>query len=299
LEDIPLPHPEKQRISSPPLLAGMPNHLTATVIPTFREMVPDHAVRRNWPAIKLEILVAPRFAWPHAPVAAPLPRRLFDAACAAAGLAILAPLFAVIAVAIKLDDGGSIFYSHARIGKWFRDFRLFKFRSMICRPTDGSTVTAPQDVRITRVGRFLRRYKLDELPQLINVLKGEMQLVGARPQMRKFVDIFHGEYEELLQSAPGITDPASLFFRNEELFFHEGSIEEQYVTRIMPMKLQISIKYSRTRTFFSDLEILFRTVRALPSPTSVLENEKFNPASRSFPDFSSRKSSQAVERPTD
>ena len=118
-----------------------------------------------------------------------------------------------------------------------------------------------------------------------------MQLVGARPQMRKFVDIFHDEYAELLQYAPGITDPASLVFRNEELFFHEGSIEEQYVTRIMPMKLQISIQYSRTRTFFSDLEILFRTVLALPLPTSVWENEKVDPPVRSFAKFISRKSS--------
>ncbi len=220
-----------------------------------------------------------------------------------AGLAILAPLFAVIAVAIKLDDGGSMFlFSCPHRQMVSGDFRLFKFRSMICRCRQMEARLRRHKGRAHhfRVGRFLRRHKLDELPQLINVLKGEMQLVGARPQMRKFVDIFHGEYEELLQSAPGITDPASAsFFRNEELFFHEGSIEEQYVTRIMPMKLQISIKYSRTRTFFSDLEILFRTVRALPSPTSVLENEKFNPAGRLFPDFSSRKSSQAVERPTD
>jgi lipopolysaccharide/colanic/teichoic acid biosynthesis glycosyltransferase len=155
------------------------------------------------------------------------------------------------------------------------------------------------DARITRVGRFLRRYKLDELPQLVNVLKGEMQLVGARPQMQKFVDIFHDEYVQLLQSAPGITDPASLVFRNEELFFHKGSIEEQYVTRIMPMKLQISTAYSKTRTFLSDIEILFRTVLALPSPTSVWDNDKFDPTAWTFRNFISRKPSQPAGRQSD
>jgi lipopolysaccharide/colanic/teichoic acid biosynthesis glycosyltransferase len=283
-------HREYQRIIPAPLPAGVPEVFADEVIEILPEIIPEIAVRQNFPREKKENSAERNIALSAASAAGHFVRRVFDPVCAAAGLALLAPLFALIALAIKLDDGGPIFYSHARIGKGFRDFRLFKFRSMIFRPTEGSTVTAPQDARVTRVGRFLRKYKLDELPQLLNVLKGEMQLVGARPQMRKFVDIFHDEYEELLQSTPGITDPASLYFRNEELFFHAGSIEEQYVTRIMPMKLQISVKYSRTRTFMSDIEILFRTVLALPSTTSVWENEKFNPAARSFRELNARKS---------
>ena len=231
----------------------------------------------------------PSVAARTAPVAGQVLRRACESICAAAGLILLLPIFAMIALAIKLDDGGPIFYSHSRIGRGHRKFRLFKFRSMISNSAGSSTVTAPQDSRVTRVGQFLRRFKLDELPQLANVLKGEMQLVGARPQMEKFVDIFSGEYDELLQSWPGITDPASLIFRNEAKFFYEGSIEEQYIKRIMPIKLGISLKYSRTRTFFSDLEILFRTVLGLPAPRAVWEDTISNCQARSFSEFGPKK----------
>jgi lipopolysaccharide/colanic/teichoic acid biosynthesis glycosyltransferase len=215
-------------------------------------------------------------------------RALFDATCAALGLIAMAPLFGMIAIAIKLDDRGPIFYSHVRIGRKFKEFRLYKFRSMIASTVEGSTVTAPQDARVTRVGAFLRRFKLDELPQLINVFKGEMQLVGARPQMDKFVKIFCEEYCELLESRPGITDLASLIFRDEAKFFLEGSIEEQYVKRIMPIKLEVSLKYSRTRTFVSDLEIIFRTVLGLPCPANAWDNTRFDPAKHAYPEIISR-----------
>jgi lipopolysaccharide/colanic/teichoic acid biosynthesis glycosyltransferase len=222
------------------------------------------------------------------------PRRMFDAVCAAAGLAILSPLFAMIAVAIKLDDGGPVLYSHFRIGKNFQEFRLLKFRSVIVSSAGGSTVTAPHDARVTRVGRFLRKYKLDELPQLVNVWRGEMQLVGVRPQMHRFVEMFRGEYEELLQIPPGITDLATLSFRNEERFFHKGSIEEQYITRIMPAKLKLSLKYSRSRTFLSDLEILFRTVLGFQSPSSAWGDANYDQAGlvlpNSFPEILPRAS---------
>jgi lipopolysaccharide/colanic/teichoic acid biosynthesis glycosyltransferase len=194
-------------------------------------------------------------------------RRMFDTICVLAGLAILAPIFAIIALAIKFDDGGPVLYSQIRVGKGLRKFRLLKFRSMYSNSAGGSPLTALRDARVTRVGRFLRRYKLDELPQLVNVLMGEMQLVGVRPQVERFVDVFPTEYEELLQTPPGITDPASLSFRNEEQLFQESSYEEQYIKRILPFKLEMSLKYLRTRTFQSDLEILFRTVLGLPSPS--------------------------------
>ena len=183
----------------------------------------------------------------------------------------------MIALAIKLDDGGPVLYSQSRVGKGLRKFRLLKFRSMFSSCAEGSLLTAPRDARVTRVGRFLRRYKLDELPQLVNVLKGEMQLVGVRPQVERFVDIFPDEYGELLQTPPGITDLASLSFRHEELLFLENSIEEEYIAKILPIKLEIALKYSRTRTFLSDLEILFRTVLGFQSPSTAWEDTRFDP----------------------
>jgi lipopolysaccharide/colanic/teichoic acid biosynthesis glycosyltransferase len=219
-----------------------------------------------------------------------VPRRIFDTVCAFAGVAILIPLFAIIALAIKLDDGGPVLYFQIRVGKGLRKFRLLKFRSMFPNCAGGSLLTAPHDARVTRVGRFLRRYKLDELPQLVNVLKGEMQLVGVRPQVETFVDIFRDEYEELLQTPPGITDLTSLSFRNEERLFRENSNEEQYIAKILPFKLEMSLKYSRTRTFFSDLEILFRTVLGFQSPSAAWSNNRSDPEVQSFSEFISRNS---------
>jgi lipopolysaccharide/colanic/teichoic acid biosynthesis glycosyltransferase len=221
-------------------------------------------------------------------IAATAKRRLrcgFDLACAAAGLAVLAPVFAIIAMAIKLDDGGPVLYSHLRVGKNLRPFRFLKFRSMVSSTVPGSPVTAPHDTRVTRVGRVLRKYKLDELPQLVNVWKSEMQLVGSRPQMEKHVEMFRAEYEELLQSPPGITDLATLSFRNEERFFHEGSIEEQYIEKIMPVKLQLALRYSRTRTFRSDLEIIFRTVLGLGAPPAAWRSANGDPATQSLSEY--------------
>ena len=218
-------------------------------------------------------------------------RRGFDIVCAAAGLVLLAPLFVMIALAIKLDDPGPVFYFHLRVGKGLRKFRLIKFRSMFANRAGDSPLTALRDARVTRVGHFLRRYKLDELPQLVNVLKGEMQLVGVRPQVEKFVDIFPREYELLLKTPPGITDLASLSFRNEERLFQGKSIEDLYVTKILPIKLEMALKYSRTRTFLSDLEIIFRTVFGFQSPYTAWEGTKFDPSLQSLPEFPSRNSS--------
>ena len=122
----------------------------------------------------------------------------------------------------------------------------------------------------------------------MNVLKGEMQLVGVRPQVEKFVDIFPDEYGELLQTPPGITDLASLSFRHEELLFHENSIEEHYIAKILPIKLEIALKYSRTRTFLSDLEILFRTVLGFRSPSRAWEDTRFDPAAQLVTELISR-----------
>lgn len=217
-------------------------------------------------------------------------RRVFETVCALAGLALLLPVFAVIVMAIKLDDGGPVLFLQSRVGKGLQKFRLLKFRSMFSNCAKGSLLTAPHDARVTRVGRFLRKYKLDELPQLVNVLKGEMQLVGVRPQVERFVDIFRDEYEELLQTPPGITDVASLTFRNEEQFFQESSNEEQYIAKILPFKLEMSLKYARTRTFLSDLEILFRTVLGFQSRSTAWKNSKSDRAGQFPSEFISRNS---------
>jgi lipopolysaccharide/colanic/teichoic acid biosynthesis glycosyltransferase len=200
-------------------------------------------------------------------------RRAFDIILAFQGLAFLAPLLAMIALAIKLDDGGPVFYSQVRVGRGLQKFRVLKFRSMVPDPAYSSLLTAPKDARVTRVGRFLRKYKLDEMPQLVNVLRGEMRLVGVRPQVDRYVEMFRKEYEELLQAPPGITGLSTLRFRNEEQLFQEGSIETQYIEKILPRKLKLALEYERSRTFLSDLEILFRTVLSLASP-SVKSNSK-------------------------
>lgn len=212
-------------------------------------------------------------------------RRAFDALCSLAGLILLAPLFAIIVLAIKLDDGGPVFYFQDRVGKGLRKFRVIKFRSMFANCAGGSLLTAHHDARVTRVGRFLRKLKLDELPQLVNVLKGEMQLVGVRPQVEKFVELFRDEYEELLQTPPGITSIASLTFRNEERLLQESSNEEKYIATILPIKLEMLLNYSRNRTFLSDLGIIFRTVLWLQSPSWEWKNSGNKPAAQSLSKF--------------
>jgi lipopolysaccharide/colanic/teichoic acid biosynthesis glycosyltransferase len=222
---------------------------------------------------------------PHWNFAGSALQRVFDTACALTGLVLLAPIFTIIVLAIKLDDGGPVLYFQVRVGKGLRKFRVIKFRSMFSHCSGGSLLTAHHDARVTRVGRILRKYKLDELPQLVNVLKGEMQLVGVRPQVEKFVEKFRDDYEELLRTPPGITDLTSLSFRNEERLFQESSNEEQYIAKILPFKLEMSLNYARTRTFLSDLEILFRTVLCMRSPSPASRISDSDPAARSLAKF--------------
>jgi lipopolysaccharide/colanic/teichoic acid biosynthesis glycosyltransferase len=246
------------------------------VIESVIDIALKYSVRSNWPrAVSNMQADAPNARYPGASMEIRKDRstisnatrieqsvfhRAFDVTCAAMGLALLSPLFVIVASAIKWQNGGPVFFSQPRVGKDLRKFRLFKFRSMAPDSAGISPLTAPEDSRITRVGRFLRKYKLDELPQLVNVVKGEMQLVGARPELERYVKIFPDEYEALLQDRPGITDLATLTFRHEEQLFQVGSLENQYIAQILPKKLELSLKYSQARTFFSDLRILFRTV---------------------------------------
>ncbi|MGA9474940.1 MAG: sugar transferase [Terriglobales bacterium] len=186
--------------------------------------------------------------------------RAFDITCAATGLVILSPLFCAIAVAIKFDDGGPIFYGQERVGKRFRRFRICKFRTMVPGADRHGLLTVGGDSRLTRMGRVLRRYKFDELPQLFNVLMGDMQLVGARPEVELYVQMFRPEYAVILQDRPGITDPASLAYRHEEQLLSTSRTEQQYLKEILPAKLRISMDYHNRRNFLSDVGVLMKTV---------------------------------------
>ena len=191
--------------------------------------------------------------------------RVFNFISAAAGLVVLTPVLVLIAIAIKWDDGGPVFYLQTRIGRNFQPFRLVKFRSMTVGADQSGLLTAPADQRVTRCGRWLRRSKLDELPQLWNVLQGEMQLVGPRPEVESYVEQFREEYSALLADPPGITDPASLAFRREEQLFAPAGMERQYVSEILPRKLSLSLEYQRRRSFASDLGVLMKTIFGLAS----------------------------------
>jgi lipopolysaccharide/colanic/teichoic acid biosynthesis glycosyltransferase len=186
---------------------------------------------------------------------------LLDRMCAAAALVLLLPLWFLIAVAIACDDGLPILFRQTRIGRGNVPFQLLKFRSMRLR-VPGPRITAGNDPRLTRVGAFLRRFKLDELPQLWNVLKGDMSLVGPRPEIPAFVDFQDPVWQTVLQVRPGITDLASLVFRNEEeILCGQNDPESYYRNEILPAKLALNMYYLRSRSLWSDLKIILITMR--------------------------------------
>jgi len=190
--------------------------------------------------------------------------RLLDIGAAALGLALLSPLFLLVGLWIKLDSPGPVFYRAARVGRNGAPFRLYKFRSMVAgadRQVPG--ITATGDARVTRVGRFLRSTKLDELPQLINVLKGEMSLVGPRPEDPRYVALYTPEQCCVLAVRPGITSAASLAFRHEEQLLAGEDWETLYREQVLPAKLAIDLAYLERRTAFSDLKLVFRTIAAI------------------------------------
>lgn len=191
-------------------------------------------------------------------------RRLLDVVAAAAGLILLSPLLLALALAIKLDSSGPVFYSARRVGRYGREFRLYKFRSMVAdADRHGPAITAAGDRRITRVGRFLRRTKLDELPQLINVLKGEMSLVGPRPEDPRYVALYTSEQRQVLEARPGITSAASLAFRHEEQLLAGPDWETRYREHVLPTKLTIDLDYLAQRTLASDLRLVMQTILAM------------------------------------
>ena len=185
-------------------------------------------------------------------------KRLFDVAVSAVGLVVTSPFVLAAAVAVKLESPGPAFYMGSRVGRDGRAFRIVKLRTMQAR-AGGPSVTAGDDPRITRVGRLLRRTKLDEVPQLLNVLRGEMSLVGPRPEDPKYVAHYTPEQRKVLGVRPGMTGPTVLAFIDEEDLLRGGDAESVYVTEVMPRKLAIDLEYVRHASFAGDLGILGRT----------------------------------------
>jgi lipopolysaccharide/colanic/teichoic acid biosynthesis glycosyltransferase len=190
--------------------------------------------------------------------------RLIDLVAAAAGLAVLSPLFLVLAIWIKLDSAGPVFYRARRAGREGVPFRLYKFRSMaVGADRSGPAITSAGDRRITRAGRVLRSSKLDELPQLINVLRGEMSLIGPRPEDPCYVDLYTDDQRAILAHRPGITSPASLAFRHEEQLLQGPDWETMYRTQLMPIKIAIDLTYMSRRSLRSDIQVVAATLKAL------------------------------------
>lgn len=191
---------------------------------------------------------------------------MFDIGVSTAGLLLLSPLFALITVAILAADGTPVLFRQERIGHRGKPFRMLKFRTMV-RSADklGRLLTVGRDARVTRSGYWLRKSKLDELPQLVNVLRGQMSLVGPRPEVPAFVALYAPEHRQVLDLVPGITDPASIVYRDEsELLAGSPDPELTYVKTIMPDKIRINLEYAKHATLWSDIRVLIRTLMVIP-----------------------------------
>lgn len=191
-------------------------------------------------------------------------KRAFDLLASGAGLLLLAPVFFVIAVAIKLNSEGPIVYRATRVGRLGQMFKLMKFRSMVVNADAvGPGITTSGDPRITPIGRILRKSKLDELPQLINVLRGEMSIVGPRPEDPRYVALYTDEQKRVLEVRPGITSLASILYRHEEAILTGQDWEKHYVETVMPAKLAADLEYVNNVSLSNDIRIILKTIRAL------------------------------------
>ena len=188
-------------------------------------------------------------------------KRIFDVIASGLGLIVLSPLFFILAIWIKLDSKGPVFYRQVRVGYKNKDFRIYKFRSMRVGADKGSLVTiGGHDPRVTKSGYFIRKFKFDELPQLINVFLGDMSLVGPRPEVRHYVDYWTPEQMHVLDVKPGITDPASIKFRNEnELMEKAENPEKYYIEVIMQEKIMLYLEYVEKHSFMYDIGLIFKT----------------------------------------
>jgi lipopolysaccharide/colanic/teichoic acid biosynthesis glycosyltransferase len=233
---------------------ALPNQYFTRMATASTKVRADHSLQYEAPA------AFPQFAaWPR------LGKRLCDMALAGPALVLLSPLFALLMLWIKRDSPGPAFFRQTRMGRHGQPFRIFKFRTMVVAAEQlGAQLTVGQDKRITRSGQFLRRYRLDELPQLINVLKGEMSLVGPRPEVPRYVACY-GEHERaILALTPGITSQASLNFLAEgELLARQADPEQFYLAEVMPAKIRTDLAYAQHATVLSDLSVILQTLRRL------------------------------------
>jgi lipopolysaccharide/colanic/teichoic acid biosynthesis glycosyltransferase len=201
-----------------------------------------------------------------------LAKRSFDLTASICGLVILSPLMLVIAILVKVEDGGSVFFRHERTGRFGRPFRMWKFRTMIRDASKiGPSLTIAGDSRVTRIGNWLREHKLDELPQLFNVVCGAMTVVGPRPEVPKYVAMYTSEQRRVLALDPGITDRASILYANESSLLAEHSDPERfYIEQVVPEKIRINLEYASRATLLSDLAVVLETVRQILPRSKVL-----------------------------
>lgn len=189
-------------------------------------------------------------------------KRIFDFFAALIGIIILSPIFIIVSIAIKLDSPGNIMFLQKRVGKCGKEFDIFKFRTMVTNAERlGKQITVGKDNRITKVGAFLRKYKIDELPQLFNVLKGDMSLVGPRPEVPKYVALYNEEQKKVLSVRPGITDLASLKYSDEnDILGKVENPEEYYINVIMKDKLYLNLEYIEKSNLFFDISLVIKTI---------------------------------------
>jgi lipopolysaccharide/colanic/teichoic acid biosynthesis glycosyltransferase len=192
-------------------------------------------------------------------------KRMLDLLLAVPGFIILLPLLGLISLIMLLGDPGPVFFLQTRVGKNFKLFILFKFRTMVIDAGQkGPAVTGQDDPRITTIGKWLRRFKLDELPQVLNVIKGDMSLVGPRPEIQKYVTLFADDYKTILTIKPGITDYAALEYRQEEKILNNyADIDQSYIREVLPLKIKLYKKYIKEMSLLTDLRILIRTMGSI------------------------------------
>lgn len=192
-------------------------------------------------------------------------KRFFDLILSFIGLLIIVPILFLITILIKISSSGPVFYKQVRVGKNNKDFKIFKFRTMhLNADKKGLLTVGGRDPRVTSIGYYLRKFKLDELPQLINVFKGDMSFVGPRPEVRQFVNLYSEIQMKVLNVKPGITDLASIEFRNEnEILSKEEDPNQYYIDYIMPKKLEINLKYINQRNLLKDFVVIIKTIKVI------------------------------------
>ena len=189
-------------------------------------------------------------------------KRIFDFVVSLLGVIILSPIFIIVSIAIKMDSKGDILFLQKRVGRYGKEFNIYKFRTMVTDAEKlGKQITVGNDSRITKVGSFLRKFKIDELPQLFNVLKGDMSLVGPRPEVPKYVNLYNEEQKKVLNVRPGITDMASLRYKDEnEILGKVDNPEEYYINVIMKDKLSLNLEYIEKSNVFFDIYLIVKTI---------------------------------------